>query len=100
MSLEALVRLPTWRRYAACRPVGPSPFFAADPASQAIALAVCGGCGVREACLAEALADECDAVLIFGTRGGMTASQRMATLTNSERPLDGPLEFAGRIRVS
>jgi hypothetical protein len=40
MSLDALVRLPAWRRYAACRTVGPSLFFAPDGASQAIAQAV------------------------------------------------------------
>jgi WhiB family redox-sensing transcriptional regulator len=100
MSLDALVRLPAWRCYAACRTVGPSLFFAPDGASQAIAQAVCAGCDVREDCAAEAAVEELDQPFVFGVRGGLTASERRTALANSDRPPDGPHEFAGRLRVS
>ena len=47
MTLEQRVRLPAWRRYAACAGRG-ALFYATDPVSEAIAVAVCAGCGVRE----------------------------------------------------
>jgi hypothetical protein len=99
MSLEALIRLTTWRRYAACRGRG-ALFYASDPMSQAVAVAICESCGVREACAADAAVEEAEPPLVFGVRAGMTAGERMAALANSRRPLDAPLEFAGRLRVS
>ena len=73
--LEQLVRQPTWRRHAACRD-RLELFYASDATSEAIAVAVCAGCVVRQACLAEALADEADTGYRYGVRGGLTASQR------------------------
>lgn len=72
--LEAHVRLPSWRRHAACRGRGDL-FFAADEVSQRIALAVCAGCGVREACLADVWASEPPDGR-FGVVAGLTAAQR------------------------
>jgi hypothetical protein len=69
------VRLPPWRTYAACHGRGEL-FYAADPLSETIALAVCRGCGVREACLAAALVEESDAATVYGVRGGLTANER------------------------
>jgi WhiB family redox-sensing transcriptional regulator len=71
------VALPAWRRHAACRGQAVL-FFASDPMSHAIAVSICAGCGVREACLAEVLAEEAglSSDERFGVRGGLRPSQR------------------------
>lgn len=77
------VRFPVWRRYARC--VGRAElFYADDLTSQRVALRVCDGCGAREDCLAECLADErlLGPLAVHGVRGGMTAAER-------RRQLDG-----------
>jgi hypothetical protein len=68
-------RLAAWWRYAACRGRAEL-FYSANPISQTIAVAVCAGCGVRDACVATARAEEGDGPA-YGVRGGLTASQRV-----------------------
>lgn len=78
LTLEQALRLPTWRRHAACRTVGPALFYSRDSLSQQLALELCRGCGVRERCLADAVAEELDDQYVYGIRGGATAAQRRA----------------------
>lgn len=75
MSLDALVVVPSWRRFAACRGQG-TLFTPSDPMSQAIAVNSCSGCGVRQQCAEEAAVEELDQPFVFGVRGGLTASER------------------------
>lgn len=66
-----------WRHRAACRSVDPDVFFPVPVAGLAfrtrvaVAKAVCGGCPVREACLAWALVHQPD-----GIAGGLTEQER------------------------
>ncbi len=73
--LADVVRLPAWHRYAASAGAT-GLFFAADPVSEVIALALCRTCGVREECLREALQEEEDGWHVYGVRGGYTAAER------------------------
>jgi hypothetical protein len=75
VNVEALVRLPAWRRFAACRGRGRL-FYATDPVSQATAVTICAGCGARDDCADEAAVDETDERYRFGVRGGLTAAER------------------------
>jgi hypothetical protein len=74
--------------------------FATDSVSRSIAVTVCGGCGVREARAAEALAEEADAPLLYGVRAGQTAAETMAALASSHSSVEVGHECAGRLRVS
>ena len=72
---EALLRRPAWQAHAACRGEPVESFVAnrhtGSPSAIARARAVCGGCSVKEECLAYALAhDE------VGIWGGTSESQR------------------------
>jgi hypothetical protein len=51
-------------------------FYDGHAASVTVAKAVCARCGVREACLADALAEEVDERQRHGVRGGLTATER------------------------
>ncbi|WP_351234802.1 WhiB family transcriptional regulator [Streptomyces sp. NPDC002133] len=64
-----------WRMEAACRAADSEELFA-EAAKQNRAKAVCAGCPVRIACLAEAL----DNRIEFGVWGGMTERERRALL--------------------
>lgn len=55
--LAELVSRPAWHRQAACKGVGPEVFFPERGQSSEGAKAVCGGCEVRQQCLADALAN-------------------------------------------
>jgi hypothetical protein len=79
VSLEQRVRLPAWRRYASCRGMA-TLFYSADPVSESIAVAVCAGCGVREACAAEALEVEAGGEC-YGVRAGMRPEERRAAVS-------------------
>ncbi len=64
-----------WPADAACRTTDPDSLFV-QGAAQNRAKAVCGGCGVRTECLADAL----DNRIEFGVWGGMTERERRALL--------------------
>jgi hypothetical protein len=74
--LTDVLRLPAWHRYAACAGRA-ALFYDTAPTAQRIAAAVCQGCGVRGACLADALADERRSGCAFGVGGGLTATERV-----------------------
>jgi hypothetical protein len=72
----------SWTAFAACKG-NTTVMFSTDAFGERVALALCAGCGVREACLADALTEERDQANVFGvygTRGGMTAAERIAAL--------------------
>jgi len=75
-----------WRQRAACRGMGPEPFFPRGEAEEeaahqvAAAKSVCAGCHVRLHCLTYALAAHVD----HGVWGGLTPSER-AGLRRSRR---------------
>lgn len=71
-----LGRAGAWCDRAACKG-RTSLFFAEDPFSQRVALAVCRGCAVRAECLADVLATEARGVR-YGVVAGLTAAQRRA----------------------
>jgi hypothetical protein len=79
------------RRKPACWDVEPEVFFgpADSPAGKPLyawerrALAVCAGCPMETACLAEALAYSADEQ--YGVVGGMTAGQRQTMMHGSRR---------------
>ena len=76
----ALIRLiaellPQWQADALCAGEPVDWWFPAKGQSNATALEFCGRCPVREACLADALAD---VTLDHGVRGGMTSQARKA----------------------
>ncbi|GLZ76130.1 hypothetical protein Afil01_09370 [Actinorhabdospora filicis] len=64
----------TWRIRGNCRSVDPETFFPAATEAPDIAVAVCGGCAVRGACLAWAL----DTGDTHGVWGGTTPRERRA----------------------
>jgi hypothetical protein len=84
--IEELLHLPAWRAHAACRGQGPL-FFASDPVSERIAVAICQRCGVRDEC-ARAAAIEGAEAPPFGVRGGRTAAERAASSSLSLAALD------------
>jgi hypothetical protein len=63
----------SWRRLAACRGVGPAPFFDELPRD---ALACCARCPVQEICLWYALAEEEKVGYRFGLWAGTTPTGR------------------------
>lgn len=76
-----------WLERAACRGMAPvavdgrqprHPFYPGRGrhTEEAIALAICAGCPVRQECLDDALQYERGAWRLFGIRGGLTADQR------------------------
>ncbi len=74
--LAQFVRLPRWRRYAACK--GRSDvFYANGPISEAMAVEGLRRLG-SESCLDEALAAETGATYRFGIVAGYTPSERVA----------------------
>ncbi len=72
--LVAMVGRPGWHRSAACRSIGPDPFFPTRGGSLELARHLCSTCSVAGECLAEALA--LDEKADYGFRGGMSARQR------------------------
>jgi WhiB family redox-sensing transcriptional regulator len=78
----------SWRRWAACKgkPVGWWFPTRGDTVLARAAIAVCQGCGVRDRCLAEALAEEAElgAGEVAGIRGGRTAAERLALRRRGE----------------
>lgn len=62
----------SWAERAACRGTNPDSFFVRGAAQARPAQQLCGGCGVREACLDYALTNDID----FGVWGGLTERQR------------------------
>ncbi len=76
-----------WQDFAACRDRDVRLFFPADGQSSSLARAICRRCPVRDACLAEALADPA----LFGIWGGTTDEQRQRLRQGREtRPLHLP----------
>ena len=73
VGLADVVPAPTWHRHALCRGQVEL-FYASDVFSQRVAVAVCGRCGVRQKCLAEALAEESGER--FGVRAGLRPDER------------------------
>ena len=87
---------------AACIGVDPEIFFPGEwraPSAADDALAICGGCGVRKACLDQAMRDEKNATSRHGIYGGTTPQQRImlaagtskriiCTHCNVSKPLD------------
>lgn len=71
----------SWRDQAACIGEDPEVFFAApsESSDRALALAVCDGCRVWEACLKDALATETTGS-VHGIRGGTTPERRQLML--------------------
>ena len=71
----------SWRRWAACKGRPVSWWFPArgDTMLARAAVKVCEGCGVREQCLAEAMAEEsgASATDVTGIRGGLLPAQRL-----------------------
>jgi WhiB family redox-sensing transcriptional regulator len=61
-----------WQDFAACRGKDVRLFFPADGQTSPLAVATCRRCPVRQACLAEALADPA----LVGIWGGTTDEQR------------------------
>ena len=57
LSLDDLVKRPSWHRQAACRGKGTDTFFPSPGDSLTAARAVCAACPVRTECLADAVAD-------------------------------------------
>jgi WhiB family redox-sensing transcriptional regulator len=70
--LNALLALPAWHRYAACRGSGHAEFFPGRGASTEAAKAVCVACPVRVECLEHALADP----ELVGVWGGTSDRER------------------------
>ncbi len=65
-----------WQTQAACLGSDPDLFFATDPADQAAARRVCGGCPVATECLDHALTHSHGRADDFGIWGGTDAAQR------------------------
>lgn len=63
---------PEWRDFALCRVTDPEAFFPETGENGRPAKRVCSRCEVRDACLAEALAQD----ERFGIWGGLTAAER------------------------
>lgn len=57
VSLDELVKRPSWHRQAACRGRGTAAFFPSPGDSLAAARAICASCPVQAECLATAVAD-------------------------------------------
>ncbi|WP_157246703.1 WhiB family transcriptional regulator [Nonomuraea typhae] len=81
----------TWIERAACLDVDPELFFPVSPARRGAAeteraKAVCGGCAVREPCLAFAL----DTGQAHGVWGGTDPGQRRAIARRRARRRTGP----------
>lgn len=70
-----------WQERAACRNEDAELFFCVEPESVRHALAVCAGCEVREACLAQAMA----ARETFGVWGGTTETERRRIFRRERR---------------
>lgn len=70
--LEALLAKPAWMKLGACRGVDPDLMFPATTDSARAAKAVCSGCGVREECLAFAIANH----EAYGVWGMTTEKER------------------------
>jgi WhiB family redox-sensing transcriptional regulator len=61
-----------WQDFAACRDMGTRLFFPQDDECSSLARAICRRCPVRQACLAEALAEPA----LVGVWGGTTDMER------------------------
>lgn len=70
-----------WHERAACRDRDAEMFFCLEPESVRRALALCGRCEVREACLAQALARR----EVFGIWGGTTETERRRIFRRQRR---------------
>lgn len=70
VTLDDLLRRPSWHAQAACRGMGPDAFFEAAHEAHDAAVALCGTCPVREPC-AEAGASE-----RFGVWAGTSPRER------------------------
>lgn len=77
-----------WRRHRACRGVDTNVFFPDDDESAGPAVAICGGCTVRLACLSYALTYRID----DGVWGGLTETQRRR---HRKEPTADPPPLAG-----
>ncbi len=82
-----------WATRAVCRRRGidPETFFPLSPAVLELASAICGGCDVRERCLAYAL----DNGQEHGVWGGLAEAERRAERAPA-RPDTGPDRLTGR----
>jgi WhiB family transcriptional regulator, redox-sensing transcriptional regulator len=67
----------SWREQAACVPYDGDIFFADKSFEDALAKKICGGCPVRDECLADAFAT---GELWHGIRGGLTPRERRSFL--------------------
>ena len=78
-----------WRRHAACRGRDPRLWFPArgDRTTATLAQSVCARCGVRVACLNDALQTEL-ASESFGIRGGLNADERSGLPRHRVEPID------------
>jgi len=77
-----------WRRYAACRGMGPALFFS-ETANSAFftARTICYGCPVRKACLDYALEHH----IPYGTWGGTSERERRRMVRSRLRDARAPL---------
>ena len=69
---EQILNRPAWHAQAACRGMGPDPFFAGRGEAHRAALAVCASCPVRVECGEAAMADP----TTVGVWGGMNDQDR------------------------
>jgi hypothetical protein len=78
--LDQYVVQPEWHRHAAC--VGhTSTMYSRAVLVEALVLAICASCSVRDECLHDTLDEERYARRCYGVRAGLTAEQRQARLT-------------------
>jgi WhiB family transcriptional regulator, redox-sensing transcriptional regulator len=70
-----------WRDHAACRGLDPTIFYPDDEDDVADAMAVCGGCPVREVCLEHAIVGRETA----GVWGGATDRERRRIVRRRRR---------------
>jgi len=74
---------PPWWEWAACRDVGPGPFYGEHP--HRVIRLFCDPCPVAEVCLLAALVEEECETRRYGVRGGMSPNERAAWAADLHR---------------